>query len=277
MRAELTKKVQQAIRLLQSIPTDKGDIELCYSGGKDSDVILELAKMAGIAVRPIYKCTTVDPKGTTAHCKSKGVEVVMPKERFFKLVEKKGLPSRFCRFCCEHLKEYKICDVAILGVRRSESVKRAKMYKEPQICRVYSKNSRVSVFLPILEWTNEDVAEFIAARGIKCHPLYYDERGHFHVERRLGCIGCPLKSDNGKADFKANPRFLRAYLHALGKYWDTHPNIKARRRFRTHYDIFVYSVFFKSYDAYILGMGIGGLFEPVDAKKFIEDYFKINL
>ena len=55
MTEELKKKVDRAIRLLQSIPTDKGDIELSYSGGKDSDVILELAKMAGVKVRVIYK------------------------------------------------------------------------------------------------------------------------------------------------------------------------------------------------------------------------------
>lgn len=46
MRQELEKKVQRAIRLLQSIPKDK-EIELSYSGGKDSDVILELANMGG--------------------------------------------------------------------------------------------------------------------------------------------------------------------------------------------------------------------------------------
>ena len=61
MRNELQKKVDRAIRLLQSIPTDKGDIELDYSTGKDSDVILELAKMAGIPYRAIYKSTTIAP------------------------------------------------------------------------------------------------------------------------------------------------------------------------------------------------------------------------
>lgn len=57
---ELKKKVGQSIRLLQSVKTD-GPIEVCYSGGKDSDVILELAKMAGINYRAIYKNTTIDP------------------------------------------------------------------------------------------------------------------------------------------------------------------------------------------------------------------------
>ena len=65
MRPELEKKVERAIRLLQSIPQD-GDIELSYSSGKDSDVILELAKMAGIPYRAIYKATTIDPPQTIA-------------------------------------------------------------------------------------------------------------------------------------------------------------------------------------------------------------------
>ena len=60
------KKVARAIRLLKSIPQD-GDIEVSYSGGKDSDVILELAKMAGIKFRAIYKNTTIDPPGTIKH------------------------------------------------------------------------------------------------------------------------------------------------------------------------------------------------------------------
>ena len=174
MRKELQKKVDRAIRFLQSIPTDKGDIELDYSTGKDSDVILELAKMAGIPYRAIYKNTTIDPAGTIAHAMKNGVEVIRPKESFFRLVSKFGFPNRYYRFCCSALKEYKVCDIAIQGIMRSESKNREKRYKEPQICRFYgSKKNHVSVFLPILEWTDEDVSEFIKERNIKCHPIYY--------------------------------------------------------------------------------------------------------
>ena len=275
MRQELEKKVQRAIRLLQSIPKDK-EIELCYSCGKDSDIILELANMGGVKTRPIYKCTTIDPKGTIARCKSKGVEVVMPKESFFKLIERKGFPTFRARFCCDKLKEYKICDVAIQGIRRSESTKRATRYKEPQICRIYgSKKNHVQVFLPILDWTDQDVEEFIKERGRKCHPMYYDEQGNFHVERRLGCIGCPLVADRGLADFKANPRFLKAYLRAGKKWWDSHPNVASVRNFRTVYDLFVHNVFYDSYDDFCVAKS--GMFGELDCKKFLEDYFGIEL
>ena len=184
MRRELQKKVDRAIRLLQSIPQD-GDIEISYSGGKDSDVILELAKMAGIPYRAIYKNTTIDPAGTIAHAMKNGVEVIRPKESFFRLVSKFGFPNRYYRFCCSVLKEYKVCDRAIQGIRRSESRKRAEKYKEPEVCRVYSAKEKVKVYLPILEWTDQDVEEFIKERNIKCHPLYYRGGGNLMLPNGL--------------------------------------------------------------------------------------------
>lgn len=169
----------------------RGDdpIEVSYSGGKDSDVILTLTKMAGIPYRAIYKNTTIDPPGTVKHCKDNGVEVVMPKERLFDIVARKGFPTRRARFCCEILKEYKILDNAVQGIRRSESVKRAKNYadNEPIICRNYSKIEHVNIYLPILDWSDKDVADFIKAHGIKCHPLYYNEdfNVYSHIYRKV--------------------------------------------------------------------------------------------
>jgi 3'-phosphoadenosine 5'-phosphosulfate sulfotransferase (PAPS reductase)/FAD synthetase len=49
-----TKKVQQAVRLIQSFaPKDGSPIEVSYSGGKDSDVILTLVRMSGVRFRAI--------------------------------------------------------------------------------------------------------------------------------------------------------------------------------------------------------------------------------
>lgn len=183
MTDEYEKKVARALRLLRAIPDD-GEIEISYSGGKDSDVILELAKMAGIKYRAIYKNTTIDPPGTIRHCKEKGVEILKPKESFFALVRRKGAPTRRARFCCEVLKEYKVLDRAVHGIRRSESTARAKQYKEPEICRVYDKHSKVKVYLPLLDCTDEDVARFVEERRIQCHPLYYDEY-KMHISKDL--------------------------------------------------------------------------------------------
>lgn len=191
MRQELQKKIDQAIRLLKAYDNVDNPVEIAYSGGKDSDVILQLTKEAGIHYRAIYKNTTIDPPGTIKHAKEMGSEIFKPRDgkSFLKLIEESGIPSGKMRICCNFLKEYKVLDKSVQGIRRVESRKRYEKYKEPTTCRLYgSKDNNVEVILPILEWTDEDVAEFIADRGIKCAPVYYDENGYFHVERRLGCI-----------------------------------------------------------------------------------------
>lgn len=275
---ELNRKIELAIKLLQSIPQD-GPIELSYSGGKDSDVILELAKMAGIPFEAIYKNTTIDPPGTIAHCKEKGVTIIQPKHNFMQLMSEHGMPSRFRRFCCSRLKEYKIHDRAIQGIRRSESVKRAKRYKEPEECRIYSKGEKVRIYFPILEWNNEDVAEFIRQHNIKCAPVYYDKGGQFHVERRLGCLGCPLRSDVGLGEFKEYPKLLKAQIKAYQIYLDNHPNSKFVQFLDgSAYNGFFYRLFCQKTEQYINYVK-GGLFpeNAIDTKKFLEDYFKIEL
>lgn len=271
------KKVARAIRLLKSIPTDEGPVEVSYSGGKDSDVILELTKMAGIPYRAIYKNTTIDPPGTIAHCRKKGVEIIQPKESFMQLVARKGFPSRFSRFCCQVLKEYKVLDRAIQGIRRSESIKRRDRYREPEICRVYSKDSKAKIYLPILEWTDEDVARFVAERNIECHPLYYDENGTFHVERRLGCIGCPMKSDNGRGDYLRYPTMLKARIKAHQKYLETHPNSKTIEYFGNSYNAIFFQMFCNNLSEYRLKMSTDLWGGQLDAKQFLEDYFKTEL
>lgn len=275
--SDYEKKVARAIRLLKSIPTDEGPVEVSYSGGKDSDVILELTKMAGIPYRAIYKNTTIDPPGTIAHCRKKGVEIIQPKESFMQLVAQKGFPSRFSRFCCQVLKEYKVLDRAIQGIRRSESIKRRDRYREPEICRVYSKDSKAKVYLPILDWTDDDVARFVAERNIECHPLYYDENRMFHVERRLGCIGCPLKSDNGKGDYLRYPTMLKARIRAHKKYFETHPNSKTVEYFGDPYNATFFQMFCNNLSEYRLKMSTDLFGEQLDTKQFLEDYFKTKL
>ena len=266
------KKVERAISLLRNIPQDT-EIELSYSGGKDSDVILELAKMAGIPFRAIYKNTTIDPPGTIKHCKSKGVEIVHPKISFLKLIEKKGMPTRFSRFCCSELKEYKILDRVILGIRRTESVKRAKRYKEPEYCRVYSNGEKAKLYLPILEWTNKDVERFIKERGIKCHPLYYDELGRFRVERRLGCMACPLQSDNGLNNYRKYPKLLKQQIKRAQIFIDNHPISTAKLRFNDAYGRIYYNLFCSNLDEFITATTEGLFGDKLDPETEIKRYF----
>ena len=276
MRKELQKKVDFAIKLLQSIPQD-GDIELSYSGGKDSDVILELAKMAGIPYKAIYKNTTIDPVGTIAHAKEMGAEIINPKKTFFQLVSEHGYPNRFSRFCCSILKEYKICDRAIQGIRRSESRKRAERYKEPEYCRVYSSKVKAKIYLPILEWTDEDVAEFIKERNIKCHPLYY-RGGQFDVTQRLGCMGCPLKSKKKRIqEFKDNPRLLKAWIRAGQKWYtsDKYQNSNSKYKFKDGFEAMGYLLFCDNIEQF--KEKTYGMFGDFDWKEFLQKEFNIDM
>ena len=276
MRKELQKKVDFAIKLLRSIPQD-GDIELSFSSGKDSDVILELAKMAGIPYRAIYKNTTIDPAGSIAHAKEMGAEVIRPKKSFFQLVSEHGYPSRYARFCCSFLKEYKVCDRAIQGIRRSESRNRAERYKEPEMCRVYSAKEKVKVYLPILEWTDEDVAEFIKERNIKCHPLYY-RGGQFDVTQRLGCVGCPLQSRKKRIqEFKDNPKMLKAWIRAGQKYFlsDKYQKGKSYFKFKDAFESMGYQLYCDNIEQF--KEKTYGMFGDFDWKEFLQKEFKIDM
>lgn len=281
MNKELEKKVEQAVKLLQVCFKAAGEpLEIAYSGGKDSDVILELAKMSGIEYRAIYRNTTIDPPGSIKHVIDNGVEIRRPKETFFSLMMKKGYPSRFRRFCCSVLKEYKILDNSVMGIRKCESVKRSKMYKEPTACRIYgSKKNHVNAIYPILEWSDEDELEFIEERGIRLHPLYYRKDGTIDLERRLGCMCCPLAYYKKRLqDFKRYPGMVKAYLRCGHEYFRSHSESKVAEQYSDVYEYFVANVFFEHHRDYIKAkLGWDIFTGSTDYKKLIEDYFKIKL
>ena len=277
MTDELQRKVDRAVKLIQQAGRDGIDVEVAYSGGKDSDVILELTRMAGIKYRAIYKNTTIDPPGTIAHAIENGAEIIRPERPFFKIIEANGAPHRFQRHCCRYLKEYKVLDRAIMGVRRAESTKRAANYSEPTECRFYgSKKEHVEAFYPILDWSDQDVVDFIEARHIKIHALYYREDGSIDPKRRLGCMCCPLASLKKRlAQFREHPGMVKAYIRSQQKFFDTHPDSKTANRYANVYEWFVRDVFYDR--EWQWKQSQSGMFGNPDYKKTLEDYFNIKL
>ena len=275
MTEELKKKIEQSIKLLRSIPTDKGQITLAYSGGKDSDVCLELCKMAGIPFRAVYHSTTIDPPGTIKHVYDNNVSITRPNKTFFSLMRENGFPSRYKRWCCRLLKEFYDGDIIVQGIRASESKKRAKKYKEPEQCRVYDKKHKSRVYMPILYWTDEDIKEFVTERGVKCHPLYY-RGGQFDVTQRLGCIGCPLQSSAKRIrQFKQYPKYVRLYIKNAQKWYDAHKGNGKTYKYDNAIDAFVATLFFETYQDFYEHTYT--LFGKTDWRKYLEDYFKIDL
>lgn len=271
---EIQTKIDSAIRILK-IAEKQAEVydepvEIAYSGGKDSDVLLQLAKESGIKFIAIYKNTTIDPPGTIQHVRENNVKIQQPKLSFFDIIKKKGFPSMFRRFCCAELKEYKINNVCALGVRAAESSKRKKRYKTFEECRVFSKKEKVKQYYPIWDWTLSDVKDFIKSRNIKLAPVYYTDSGDIDFSRRLGCQGCPLKNDRGVADFKKNIPLLKAWLRAGVNYTHTHTLAKFDG---DAFKAFVCNVFFKSYEDFKTAISNNLFSENYDCKKYLENYF----
>ena len=276
MRPELQKKIDFAINLLRLYDNPQQPLEIAYSGGKDSDVILQLAKEAGANFRAIYKNTTIDPPGTIRHVRENGVEIKQPKRSFFKIVQAKGFPSMFRRFCCRELKEYKILNVCATGIRTDESVRRKKLYTTFEKCRIYSKKERVRMYSPIWDWNLSDVAHFVNDRQIRLAPVYYKEDGSIDFNRRLGCLGCPMKSDRGIADFKAHPQILRALMRSAVIYSHTHTH--TLRIFNNNpYDAFFCNVFCHSYGEFKIRTSRDLFGETINTKEYIEQFFNTKI
>ena len=267
------EKVKQAVQFLNSYSdiSSENYIELAYSGGKDSDVMLWLAGMSNVTFRVVHKCTTIDPPGTLKHVidAAPNATILRPAVSFFQLIRKNGLPTMFRRFCCAYLKEYYTNKYVMIGVRRSESVKRSIRYKEPESCRVYKNNQKQVQILPLLNFTDDDIYTIITSERLKVHGLYYDKEGNFNVKCRLGCIGCPLQSDRGKADFLKYPKFLKLWYSNLVQHY------KGDETKAGH--ALVYHLFYSNHGHVKFLQNFNGLFPHNDFKHILEDYFKISL
>ena len=64
---------------------------------------------------------------------------------------------------------------------------------------------------PIIDWSDQEVWEYIRSEKISVNPLY--EMGFF----RVGCIGCPMAGKQRYREFRIFPTYERAYRHAFEK------------------------------------------------------------
>jgi phosphoadenosine phosphosulfate reductase len=203
-------KTEVAIELLRTTEPKEGFL-MAFSGGKDSQVINELAKMSGVKYEAHYYITTVDPPTLVQFIKENYRDVIMdrPKLSMWQLIAKKCYPpTRMVRYCCDHLKERSAKDrVVITGVRADESPKR-KHRQQVEACVRHGQN----LVNPIIWWTEEEVWRFIREHGLKYCSLY--DKGW----KRIGCIGCPLATqENRIRELNEYPKIKKAYLSAFGR------------------------------------------------------------
>lgn len=119
----------------------KAPLIVAYSGGKDSDVLVNIAEKSGKPFECIYSVTTLDAPQTTRHMnevfarlEAKGIKCTRKSPTYhgeptnmWKLIKLKEMPpTRRVRYCCQILKETSTPNrMVALGVRRAESFGRS--------------------------------------------------------------------------------------------------------------------------------------------------------
>lgn len=246
---QLVRIEQQAIKFIKSVAAKNDNIHVAYSGGKDSEVLLYLVRKSGIKYTAFYNATTIDPPGTINWIRQHtDVQIIQPRYTFYQLIEHRGLPTFARRFCCAFLKERYTAETVLAGIRRLESQRRSQLYAEPEVCKLYDHDKRTRQYYPIFYWTDKQIAAYIEFRHIQCHHDYYDRNKQFHVERRLGCLGCPLPAHRSIDDFRKYPNLARAWCRALAVYRNTRPKLtNSVAYFADEYQNLQCNLFFKTY------------------------------
>ena len=203
---------QEAIRILRKYEPCLYGYYLAFSGGKDSIVIYDLAVKAGVKFDAHFSMTTIDPPEVMKFIKKNYPDVIWdrPKLSFFQMiVREKMLPTRTKRFCCRILKEIGGKGrIVITGIRKQESRFRAAR-------QIYEESNRVKgkwFCNPIIEWSDQDVWDYIRANNLKYCSLY--DQG----KTRIGCLFCPMQGKKGmEYDRVHYPKYYRALLNAIRK------------------------------------------------------------
>ena len=237
-------RLQEAARMSQQIY--EKPLMITYSGGKDSDVLLNLAIKAKIPMEVVHSHTTVDMPETVRHVRdvfhqleNQGISCTVhmptykgePVTMWTLIPQKRMPPTRLARYCCDILKENTGKGRFIAtGVRWAESVNRKNrgtfevLHKKKEkrlilqsdndesrrlfeTCRLKAKRT----CNPIIDWTDTDIWDYIRDNQIRTNMLYC----HFN---RIGCIGCPMAGRHGREkEFRLYPTYQRAYIRAFDR------------------------------------------------------------
>ena len=156
-------------------------------------------------------------------------------------------PTRLIRYCCSELKERGGQGrVTVTGVRWDESNRRkessgtVQIIGKPKTTQKYAEEigaeyeinkqnglvmnddndasrrmvehcyrTTKTMVNPIIDWTDDDVWEFLRHYGCRSNPLY--ECGF----KRIGCVGCPMAGKNRISQFEKYPQFKNNYIKAF--------------------------------------------------------------
>lgn len=228
---------------------------LAFSGGKDSQSLYHIAKLAGVKFEAHYARTGIDHPELVHFIMRNYPDVIWdrPDTTFWQLVIKRRmLPTRQFRYCCEVLKETNGGGyVTLTGVRRAESAKRSKRNIYEVSSHKFSGNSKDEFD----EWRKEQIAQITKNTNID----QFSEQGETEVRcisgkdkiiinpiiewkdsdvwdflnnvvkvehcelydrgyHRLGCLFCPMASMKEQRKMERDyPKYKAQYLRTIHK------------------------------------------------------------
>ena len=202
---------ERSLQVIRENEPDDG-YYVAFSGGKDSIVLLDLVRRAGVK-HDVHFNVDLSPPELFRFIRQNypGVEWHYPEVAIFKEVAKRTMPTRVMRWCCQYLKEGGGEGRTVLtGVRWAESNRRAASWKAKNPPRGKSKEI---IICPIIDWEDCDVWDYIKAREIPYCSLY--DEGF----KRLGCVLCPM-ARNVKVQMARWPKYAAAWKKAAIHRWE---------------------------------------------------------
>lgn len=227
-----------------------------YSGGKDSDVILELFRRSGVPFEVNNSHTTADAPQTVRHIQNvfkkmelDGIRCEIKKPAYqgkrismWSLIPIKLIPpTRIARYCCSILKETSCNNRFIAtGVRWDESTARARGRDEfEKIGRTKANKEKYST---VMLMNDNDAKRRMNEHCMQKNKMVVnpiidwknsDVWEYIHSEKiptcelyqygydRVGCIGCPLARKKMRyKEFADFPAYKRLYISAFGRMID---------------------------------------------------------
>lgn len=246
--------LRKAERLAMAYDSEDGYF-LAFSGGKDSQCLYHVAKLAGVRFKAHMNLTSVDPPEVIRFVKRHYPDVALtkPKDSIYNIaVRRKILPTMRVRWCCAEYKETAGAGkVTLIGIRRAESARRARRneveinnhsfsgtldgleeYRKEKTTR-RRKNAAAHKDVTIVNADGERVLGCIHGKeSLLISPIiewtdgdvwtFLNTLGIAHCElydqgySRIGCILCPMSQPKQKQrEMERWPHVRRNWIRAI--------------------------------------------------------------